>query len=260
MGFIQIKVGFNMKIIMVRILLIIASMGIVTLPQAETTPKLKLMTEIYPPFQNKNDERMFGISIDIVKAIQKLINNSDEIKIYPWPRGVKILNSKPNSALFSMVRTAERESLYKWVGPLTSTQMVFYKKKGANITINSLEDAKKVSKVGVTRNVANYDVLIANGFTNLEIVSDGTDDRNIQKLVDGEIILWPTLKKSGMYIARLVGLAHEIELVPNILLLSDDLYIAFNKETSDEIISQWQSAFDKLHEQGKVDAIIKNYQ
>jgi polar amino acid transport system substrate-binding protein len=147
MGFILIKVGFNMKNILVRILLIIASMGIMTLPQAETTPKLKLMTEIYPPFQNKNEERMFGISIDIVKAIQKSINNSDEIKIYPWPRGVKILNSKPNSALFSMVRTTERESLYKWVGPITSTQMVFYKKKEPTLLLIVLKMQKRSQRL-----------------------------------------------------------------------------------------------------------------
>ena len=77
---------------------------------------------------------------------------------------------------------------------------------------------------------------------------------------NGKIDLWPSIIKSGLYKAKLMGLGNEIEPITNILVSSDDIYIAFNKKTSDEIVQLWQSTFDKLLEQGKVASIIKSYE
>ena len=38
-----------------------------------------------------------------------------------------------NTALFSMTRTAKRENLFKWVGPLAEKRFAIYAKKGTNI-------------------------------------------------------------------------------------------------------------------------------
>ena len=76
---------------------------------------IKLMCEIFSPYQFKQNDRLTGISVEIVKAIQKEVGNSSKIKVYPWARAIKILNKKKSYALFSMLRTKEREHKYKWV-------------------------------------------------------------------------------------------------------------------------------------------------
>ena len=99
--------------------------------------KIRLLAEIFPPFQYKIEGRLIGISTDIVNAIQKEIGAHEKIEIYPWTRALKIVNKKKNSAIFSMHRTKEREHKYKWVGPLRFMKLVFFKKKGSSMTLNN---------------------------------------------------------------------------------------------------------------------------
>ena len=123
--------------------------------QAFADNSIRLMTEEFAPYQfyegAGNNRIITGISIEIVQAIQKQIGNSDAIKVLPWSRALKLLAKKKNSALFSTARTPEREDTYKWVGPLAKLEIVFFKKTGSNVSFKSMEGAKKVAKIGVTK-------------------------------------------------------------------------------------------------------------
>ena len=222
--------------------------------------QIKLMTEIFSPYQFKDeiDGHLIGISTEIVQSIQKIIGDKSKIKVYPWVRGNKLLDKKPNTALFSMMRTKSREDKYKWVGPLDKLQIVFFKRKGSPIRLNSIDDARKVKKIGVTKKVANYEILHSLGFKNLDVVG-GSDDKNIKKLLKGRIDLWPYVKAAGLYNAKKIGQAGMIVPIPNVVLASGDLYIAFNKNTDDKIIKQWQDAFDKLQKDGTIAKIKERY-
>ena len=158
--------------------------GFVILSNFLLANNIKLMTEIFSPYQFKDeiDGHLIGISTEIVQAIQKKIGNKNKIKIYPWIRGNKILDKKKNTALFSMMKTPSRAKKYKWVGPLDHLEIVFFKKKGSKITLNSVDDARKVKKIGVTKKVANYEILHSMGFKNLDVMG-GSDDKNIKKLL-----------------------------------------------------------------------------
>jgi len=221
---------------------------------------ITIMTEVFPPFQIVNEgELTGGISVEIVRAIQKEVGNNSKIKVYPWSRGMKLLEKRKNYALFSTLRTKQRENKFKWVGPLAKMELVFFKKTNSKIKINSIDDAKKVSKIGVTNKVANYDILKAMGFKNLDVIKSGVDVKNIKKLIKGRIDLWPALKSTGIYNAKIMGYAGKIEPIDNVTIFEGDLYIAFNKNTDDKIIKKWQSALDKLKENGTIKEIIKRY-
>ncbi|MBF0266609.1 MAG: ABC transporter substrate-binding protein [Gammaproteobacteria bacterium] len=226
---------------------------------AENKASLKLITEIFAPFQYQEGKKNKGIAIEIVKAIQKEIQDNSKIKVYPWSRGVRIVSKKKNAALFSMLRTPEREDKYQWIGPLTSMKMVFFKRTGSDIQIKNMEDAKKVNKVGVTRNVGNHQMMISKGFKNLDVLQEGADEQNIKKLVKGRIDLWPSLKMAGLYQARKMGLTGQIEAVEDVVAFSGDMYIAVNKDTDQQLIQKWQDAFDRLKKQGVIDKIIETY-
>jgi polar amino acid transport system substrate-binding protein len=221
---------------------------------------IKIMTEIFSPYQFKDDidGHLIGISTEIVRAIQKEIGDTGKITVYPWVRGNKMLDKKKNTALFSMMRTPSREKKYKWVGPLDKLEIVFFKKKGSPITLSSVDDARKVKKIGVTKKVANYEILHAKGFKNLDVIG-GSDDKNIKKLLKGRIDLWPYVKAAGYYNAKKLGQAGMIVAIPKVTLASGDLYIAFNKKTDDKIVNKWQKAFDKLKKNGTIDKIKARY-
>lgn len=140
---------------------------------------IRQMTEIFPSFQYKYHDKIIGINTDIVNAIQKEIHVNNKIEAKTWSKALRIVNSKKNTTLFSMLKTPERENKYKWVGPLSFMKLVFFKKKGSKITLHSIEDAKKVKRIGVTKGVANYEMLRKQGFTNLVVMRDAEDEENI---------------------------------------------------------------------------------
>ncbi len=239
-----------MKKILLTILLTLSTLS---------AQNIKLMTEIFPPFQYKKNDKVVGLSIEIIDAIQQKIGSKNKVKVFPWTRGVKIVDVKKNTAIFSMLRTEERENKYKWVGPLTSMKLVFFKKKGSDIILNSIEDAKKVGKIGVSKKVANYEMLTAQGFKNLVVIQRRQDELNIKLLAHGRIDLWPTLLIAGIYHAKLMGVADKIEPIENVVAFAGEIYIAFNKQTDDKIIQKWQTALDALKKDKTVEKIIKKY-
>jgi polar amino acid transport system substrate-binding protein len=239
-----------------KIMIVLSVFVFISALQAQ---KLIIMTEIFPPYQFKDKNgKLIGIAVDIVKAIQKKIGDKNKIKVYPWARANKILDLKKNAVLFSMMRTPQRETLYKWVGPIDRMELVFFKKKGSKITLKSIEDAKKVAKIGVTKNVANCEILKNRGFKNLDILI-GNDYKNIYKLIKGRIDLWPSIKAAGLYYAKNLKKKNQIEIIPHIYLAEGDLYIAFNKNADEKIIKKWQIAFNELLNDGTINKIKKRY-
>lgn len=222
---------------------------------------IKLMTEIFPPYQYKDEStnKLTGISTRIVEAIQDKLQDTNTIKVYPWSRGIKILDNKKNTAIFSMLRTKDREDKYKWVGPLSKMELVFFKRADSNIELQSIADAKQIPKIGVTKNVGNHDILNAKGFTNLDVIKSGVDEKNIKKLIKGRIDLWPSLKIAGLYNAKKLGYEGQIVPINNVNIFEGDLYIAFNKSVDDKIISRWQNALDELIKNGTVNKIKEKY-
>ncbi|MBN2428140.1 MAG: ABC transporter substrate-binding protein [Deltaproteobacteria bacterium] len=121
-----------------------------------------------------------GFSIEVVREIQRRINNSDPIKIVPESRALKIASQKSNVVLFSFSRTPEREEKFHWITLLLRKPWVLYAKKGANIQIENLEDAKKFKSIGVVNGDIRALHLQRMGFTNLHGVS--THEQNVRKL------------------------------------------------------------------------------
>jgi polar amino acid transport system substrate-binding protein len=224
---------------------------------------VSLMTEEFAPYQfyegEGDDKVITGISIEIVRALQKQLGSNNPVKVFPWSRGLKLLAKTKNSALFSTARTPAREEKYKWVGPLSKLDMVFFKKAGSKAEIRSMEDAKKIGKIGVTRNVATYEILTSMGFKNLDVMNSGADEKNIRRLLKGRVDVWPTAYYAGIYSSKKMGVLDQIEAIPDVSIMSGHLYIAFNKSTDDHIIHEWQSALDILKSNGTIDAILKKY-
>lgn len=222
--------------------------------------KIVLMAELLPPFQYYNEnEKLTGISIEIIEGIKTIVKCDNPIKIVPWTRGLKITKKRKNNALFSMLRTPDREKQFKWVGPLVEFSVVFFKKTDSPITLNSVEDAKKVKKVGVTKNVANHEMLLAMGFKNLDVIQSGADEKNIKKVVKGRIDLWPTTYFGGLYNAKNLGFEGMIEPITDFPVFEGHLYLAFNSKTEDRIIKKWQIALDRLKSDGTHNRILSKY-
>jgi len=235
------------------IFIILVLWAAVVSPTLAAEPELKVITEIAPPAAFIDaDGNLTGLAVEIVQAIQQEIGVQTKIQVMPWARGYLELTTNRNIALFSTTRTPARENLFQWVGPLFTTRWIIYARKGSDLHITSLEDAKSIERIGVYRGDARAQLLRDNGFQNLDITDK--QELNLVKLLRDRVnaILYSDLtmkeflSKSDTDPVRIEAL-FEIG--------ARDLYIAFSMDTDPETIRVWQEAYNRLEERGELQPI-----
>lgn len=220
--------------------------------------KIKIVTEDFPPYNYEESGKITGLSTKVVKAVLKELRINPEIKIYPWARSYKMALEQENVLIYSILRTTEREKLFKWIGKIASSEMYLFKLKERNdIKINSLGDAKKYT-IGVTRETAPHQYLSEKGFELKEVVNK--DDLNIKKLVNGRIDLMPYYEAPFIHKLRNQGYdSNKFAKVYFIKDASEDLYMAFSKRTSNIIVDKFVQALERIKTNGNYDKIVKEY-
>lgn len=214
--------------------------------------ELTILTENLPPLNYVKGGVLVGSSVEIVKEIQRRVGSHEPIKVYPWARAYKMALEEENVVLFGTTHTEARHDIFKWVGPLARKRDILVAKKGAGIKITSLEDAKKVKRIGTLREDTRERLLKSHGFTNLESVSD--EQKNAKKLVLGRIDLWAYKKPGLKTVCELAGVDYN-ELEEVYSLREIDVSIAFSKKTSDSIVLMWQKAFKEMSTDGTIEQI-----
>ena len=54
------------------------------------------------------------------------------------------------------------------------------------------------------------------GFTNLDVLQSGSDDKNMKRLIKGRVDAWPTSYYAGIYVARKNGVLDQVEVIKEI--------------------------------------------
>lgn len=122
-----------------------------SLALAQDPDNILYMTENYPPYNFVENGQLKGISVDLmVLMLEKLGSKKtrEDIRIFPWPRGYQGVLNRPNTSLFAMTRTEEREKLFNWVGPFYAEKIVLIARKSRQIKISSIKDLVRY-KIGV---------------------------------------------------------------------------------------------------------------
>jgi len=64
-------------------------------------------------------------------------------------------------------------------------------------------------------------------------------------------------QREGIYKAKLQGVSDQLEKVMDVK--DTQLYIAFSKNTPDDVIDKWQSPLDEMKADGTFDTLVKKY-
>ena len=218
---------------------------------------LQIITENSPPLNYTEDGtdtgKLTGQAVEIVKEVQKRIQDTTPIEVMPWARGYDLAQKEPGVMLFSTTRTPARENLFQWVGPVGTNEWVFIAKKGSPITINALDDAKKVGTIGAYKNDAREQFLKDQGFTNLDSADKPEDI--LKKVLSGRNDLWLTDKDEYRVTAKAQNVDPS-ELTPLFTVKKTELYMAFSKATLADVVQKWQKAYDDMKADGTYDKIL----
>ncbi len=218
-----------------------------------------LATEDYPPFnmsKSVNNSNITGIEItglstDIVNELFNRAGIPIKLEIYPWKRAINLAEYKKGCGVYSTTRTPKREKRFKWVGPIVSHYWTLFTMRDSQITLQSLEDAKKF-KIGGYNGDALTLFLEEQG---IPVDAVPKDDLNIQKLFWGRIDLWVAGSLLGVYRAQ----NESIEIKAVLKFKKDFLWIAFNKETSSETIAHLNTLLKTMHKDGSITSFYKKY-
>lgn len=247
-------------VIVVFVIVALWSRGMFAAPQAEAAMEaarsVRIYTEDFAPFNYITDTGLTGAGADVVREMARRLGHDGKFEILPWKRALQIVDDTPGTAVFSMVRTAEREPEYKWVGPIIVTRGWLYKMTDSDLDIRGLEDARKVAAIGVQAGGAAERILHEKGFKNL--ASLYTPGNALQLLASDRIDLWEASDLVMEHQRRKFEIDPS-EIEPVIGLGTYELYLAFSPQTPDFVVAPWQRALDELQGDGTFAEIGRKY-
>ncbi|MEH8016351.1 ABC transporter substrate-binding protein [Rheinheimera muenzenbergensis] len=195
--------------------------------------------------------QVYGMSTELIKAVQQQLGDTAKIEILPWARAYAIAVSSDNVALYDTIRTAGREDKFKWVGPIKIYSVDLHARKGAIKDNASLADLLQNHVVCETRNTSIVNELLSLGFEidkNLILSRQSGDCYNMLKLGRADLIAMHsdvTPKRQ----AELLDAG--LDLQPVYPLQPIEIYLAFSLAVNDTVINNWQCALNKLVLQGE---------
>lgn len=217
---------------------------------------IQVVTENWAPYNFEENTVVKGISTDIVKKVLERTGLKYTISVYPWARAYNMALEEENILIYTIVRTPERENVFKWVRAIVEADSTnLYKlSEREDIAITTLEDAKKYT-IGVIRESMYHQFLVKHGFIKIEPVA--SMGQNFQKLMDTRIDLWAEGEKNFLQeIKDRQAEYPDIKIEKAFYLFKYPYYMAFSKKTSDEIVNTVRDAFDQLVSEG----VLKVYE
>jgi polar amino acid transport system substrate-binding protein len=217
---------------------------------------LQFITEDYKPFNYLENSALKGLAPDMLKEICEQLNIPFQVSILPWDEAYTLAQQTDNAVLFSTDMNSVRKDLFKWAGPIVSSDWLFYALPKSLITLNTLDDAKKVERIGVLSDYSIEQYLTEKGFTNLVVCSDITDA--FDKLLKEEIDLVPSDRFTAE--AALNNLDKTIYSVSEKMVIKTEMtYVAFNKNVPDDVVADFQLEIDRLKGNGVMKTLYQTY-
>jgi len=217
-----------------------------------------VVTEDFPPYNYLSNGQAEGISSEIVTAALKESGiTTKSWDFYPWPRSYAIALAKKNVLIYSIARVPERETLFQWVGTIAPYKTSFYMSSNQSFVVNSMTDAKKFT-VGVSRDDAIKIYLEEHGFDKLHV--SRLDVLNIRMLLSGKFQLIAYDEASFQYRLEQTGLdPNAFERIYRIAELTDELYMAFSKQTNKATVEKLRNGLSAIKEKGIYSDIQRKY-
>lgn len=233
------------------VLVLLFVLPLVLLAPARATA-LTVLTESYPPFNDATEDGLVGSSVAVVEALLHKLGEQAEIRLMPWTRAYNIALKEPETCLFSMTRTPEREPLFKWVGPIGITRLVLVTRTGGP-AIASVAAAKQLH-LAAGKNTPGHYLLKNHRFEQFELHFPYQTETVFHKLLAGRIDAYAGHLRPIFYRAAKLGMP-EGALTPALSLQTQELYIAFSRHVADATIARWQTALDELKATGEFERL-----
>ena len=210
---------------------------------ARGEPSLYIVAEPAPTAQMR-EGRVVGLGPDQMHGIMTRAGISYTLELLPWKRAYAAATERANACVFYTTRTLERESMFKWVGPLDEAQWVLMARAGSPIKLATLEDARPYT-IGTYSGDARDQFLRERGF---KVEPAPADLLNPPKLIHHRIDLWAASVRRGSSVLAQHGWAGQI--VPLLTFRRIPVFLACNREVPDAMVTRMNGALDAMRRDG----------
>ena len=244
-----------------RLLLWAGLMCLAASVNANTT--VTCVTEENRPVNFLENGKVTGFSTEVVEAVLKEIDVQADIRILPWARAYATALHQENVLIFSIMRTPEREHLFKWVGVITPPDSSYlYAMRARNLKLDHLDDALNYN-IATINGDAREQYLESKGFVKgRQLHANAQPKTNYEKLKLGRVDLWAMSDLIATDIVRRDGgdpskvLARVLQLTE---LGSGGSYMAFGSKTDDLLVERFRKGLEAIKANGTFAALQKKW-
>ena len=225
------------------------------LPAAVRAERMQLIIQEFAPYgyTNTKTKEIQGYLTEKVQEIIKRAGDTSSISSTSLARGLMTTKTEANTCLLNLRRTPDRENLFTWVGPLTSTDWVLYGRNSDERILKTLDDAKPY-RIGSYKNSATGLELAELGY---KIEFAASDEENPNLLMINRIDYWIVAEPRGMAIAQEQGYGADISRV--VKYKSIDLYMLCNKALPKKKVDQLNRINKEIENDGTMQKILRKY-
>jgi len=227
--------------------------------------KLTIYVDEFPPFNYTKNEKIEGLSVDVVRAVLNKTKFEYTITSIPWARAYTMSQSNPNTLIFSILRINKREKLFKWIGIVApSAYSVYTLKSRDDIKINTLDDLKKYQVGTVIKDVHEH-YFTTKGFDLNKfqrVAGKNAYVQNYKKLLKKRIDVLPMSDAVLNFISKEQG-DDPSKIIKKVYTLSEmsvgGASIAASLTTDDEIVFEIRQALETFKKTQEYQLILKKW-
>ncbi len=231
----------------------LTTVPLTTVPLTTVVNELQVVTENWRPYNYLKNGKIQGVSTTVVKKVLKQAGIKYKIDVYPWARAYKLAQDHDNVLIYTIVRIAPREKLFKWVRPLGKggTTFLYRLDKNPHINPQTLQAAQHY-QVAANKDTMDHIWLRYQGFEKLQ--TPPTAQSILQMFFKGRTDMLAfddaTLKAELDYL----GLDHTkaIKVMP---LFKTPPYMAVSLGTSDKVVERLRQAYDSLLQSHQIELV-----
>lgn len=221
-----------------------------------TAADLQLLTDNHPPLHFMQGNQLAGFGVDVVQALATQTGDRIHLQQVPLLRALRMASDTPDTGVFTVLRTDERDDRYQWVGPLIEVETALYARDNLQPPVHSLREADHLGRITVPRKWLVYSYLQGQDLNNLYGVETPEQMMRLFSLGRTDFVVSDTWSKAAL--AREQGMDPE-RLQYQIPLMKQNTYIAFSPQTDPKQVARWQQALDTLRTDGRLEQLRQRW-
>lgn len=228
-----------------------------------TTTTITCVTEENRPVNFLENGKVTGFSTEVVEAVLKEIDVSADFQVMPWARAYATALHGENVLIFSIMRTTEREHLFKWVGVISPPDGSYlFALRERNLKLDNLADALRYN-IATINGDAREQYLESKGFVKgRQLHGNAQPKTNYEKLKLGRVDLWAMSDIVATDIVRRDG-SDPSKILVRALQLSElgssGSYMAFGPKTDDLLVERFRKGLEVIKANGTFAALQKKW-